>query len=192
LHGTTKVISNESGAAHLEGPRAHTARGLEKEKVKANVVRRTEKPVMGLTTEKNFVAANALEAMHTMPPRRPQTEELATQRPTFGKVPPYLRQIKKHVEDEYAALHSLSDGKDAGQNTRMQPLSEPERAELLAGLKKKWEEAHKQYQRLTFNIDTTAKTQKKEGLEVEMERIEKAIQKLSKKNIYVYDDLAWR
>ncbi len=135
-------------------------------------------------------------------------------------MPSYLKKIKSHVDEEYAALHSLSDGKvrrcahrtparpigcyilvtysttrahvcmrvqevanclcysvslhvplllhtqDAGQNTRMQPLSEPERAELLAGLKKKWEEAHKQYQRLTFNIDTTAKTQKKEGLEV--------------------------
>jgi len=191
LHGTTKVIANESGNAHVEAPRAHTARGIEKEKSKAAVVKRTEKPVMGLTTDRNFVQANALEAVHTQPPRRPQTEELPTQRPTFGKVPPYLKKIKQHVDEEYAVLNSLSEGKTAAQTNRMQPLSEPERAELLAGLKRKWEEAHKQYQRLTFNIDTTAKTQKKEGLEVEMERIEKAMQKLSKKNIYVYDDLAW-
>jgi len=70
----------------------------------------------------------------------------------------------------------------------MRLMTDEERDEMIAGLKKKWDETHKQYQSLTFNIDTVTKVQRKEGLEVEMEQIEKAIQKLSKKNIYVYDD----
>jgi len=139
-------------------------------------------------TDKNFVKDNAMEVLHSAPPQLQKTQSLHTQQETFGKVPPYLRKIKDQIAAENTAVASMRDSQASSQVNRLQPITDDERSQLLNGLKKKWEECHKQYQKLTFNIDTNAKVQKKEGLEVEMERIEKAMQKLSKKNVFVYDD----
>eukprot|EP00999_Lentomonas_sp_LEN2_P000248 NODE_1244_length_940_cov_194.500615_g1198_i0.p1 GENE.NODE_1244_length_940_cov_194.500615_g1198_i0~~NODE_1244_length_940_cov_194.500615_g1198_i0.p1 ORF type:complete len:233 (-),score=41.03 NODE_1244_length_940_cov_194.500615_g1198_i0:148-846(-) len=187
LHGRNKITSNDSGQESTvprKGPqqRDRTVR-------KGPTTKKTEKPVMGLVTDKNFVTANAVEATHTVPTKRPPLESLAAQSTSFGTVPKYLKRVKAEVGAErefFESLHRAHEGQ--GQADRMGPLTDAERAELITGLKKKWEEVHKQYQKLTFNIDTGAKVQRKEGLEVEMEHIEKSIQKLSKKNIFVYDD----
>jgi hypothetical protein len=152
------------------------------------VPKRTEKPVMGLTTEKNFVVANAVENILAVPRRPPKEAPLATQAKSFGKVPGYLGKIKRDVEQEREYVQQLSRQQHAGEQDRMRMMTEDEKNDIISGLKKKWEDTHKQYQALTFNIDTVTKVQRKEGLEVEMEQIEKAIQKLSKKNIHVYDD----
>jgi len=188
LQGTTKITANDAGTA-MTHPNAPAPKSSHERTVhKAPLVTRAEKPVMGLVTDKDFVKDNALEVVHSAPPQLPTTQTLHTQHDTFAKVPPYLRRIKEQINAETSAVASIRDGQAAAQVNRLQPLTDDERAQLLNGLKKKWEECHKQYQKLTFNIDTNAKVQKKEGLEVEMERIEKAMQKLSKKNVFVYDD----
>lgn len=178
---------------------------------KPSVPKKAEKPVMGLTTEKNFVVANAVENILAVPRRPVKDDPLPTQSKTFGKVPKYLNKIKRDVENEreyirqmnnqqvqmqswvagLSALHlapHLSSQSSGHDNDRMRMMTEEEKNEIISGLKKKWEDTHKQYQSLTFNIDTITKVQRKENLEVEMEQIEKAIQKLSKKNIHIYDD----
>lgn len=43
---------------------------------------------------------------------------------------------------------------------RMRLMTDAEREEIISGLKKKWDETHKQYQSLTFNIDTVTKVQR--------------------------------
>jgi hypothetical protein len=155
---------------------------------RASVPTKADKPVMGLVTEKNFIVANAVDNILAVPKRGPKPIVLATQSRSLGQVPKYLQKIKREIHDEYEYIAEMNKQKSAGQNQRMRLMSDTEKSDIIMGLKKKWDETHKQYQALTFNIDTITKVQRKEGLEVEMEQIEKAIQKLSKKNIYVYDD----
>jgi hypothetical protein len=152
------------------------------------VPQKAEKPVMGLVTEKNFIVANAVDNILAAPKKPAPPPSLATQSSTFGKVPGYLNKVKKAVNKEYAMIGEMSKQQGGEEGDRMRLLSDAEKSEIISGLKKKWDDTHKQYQSLTFNIDTITKIQRKEGLEVDMEQIEKAIQKLSKKNIYVYDD----
>ena len=42
----------------------------------------------------------------------------------------------------------------------MRMMTEDEKNDIISGLKKKWEDTHKQYQALTFNIDTVTKVQR--------------------------------
>eukprot|EP01001_Neometanema_parovale_P007159 NODE_3477_length_1212_cov_126.750230_g3299_i0.p1 GENE.NODE_3477_length_1212_cov_126.750230_g3299_i0~~NODE_3477_length_1212_cov_126.750230_g3299_i0.p1 ORF type:complete len:296 (-),score=71.35 NODE_3477_length_1212_cov_126.750230_g3299_i0:323-1156(-) len=149
---------------------------------------RTERPVMGLTTEKNFIVANAVDNILAVPKKPAPGPPTHTTTRSFGKVPKYLTKIKREIDDEYAYINTLNDQQVRGETDRMRVLTESEKSDIISGLKKKWEDTHKQYQSLTFNIDTVTKISRKENLEVEMEQIEKAIQKLTKKNIYIYDD----
>lgn len=231
LQGTTKLTSNNSGAAFVAGANKKEAGTFGKEAVEtidpnsflkkgtgttaksANlhtttaamegnrtlqrntlagyrpaVPRRSERPVMGLTTEKNFVVSNAVENILAVPKQPKAEPALATQNATFGKVPKYLQRVKNDIAEERSYLQRMNSQKTNGEKDRLRPMSEDEKNELIAGLKRKWHETHKQYQTLTFSMDTVTKVQRKEGLEAEMEQIEKAIEKLSKKNIHVYDD----
>ncbi len=54
----------------------------------------------------------------------------------------------------------------AAQTNGLSPLTAGARENLVAGLKHKWEDVHRQYQKLALNIDSTAKVQRKETLEV--------------------------
>eukprot|EP01012_Entosiphon_sulcatum_P018715 TRINITY_DN234_c0_g1_i1.p1 TRINITY_DN234_c0_g1~~TRINITY_DN234_c0_g1_i1.p1 ORF type:complete len:284 (-),score=48.26 TRINITY_DN234_c0_g1_i1:32-883(-) len=155
------------------------------------VVTRSEKPVMGLTSQKNFVVANAVDAVTLIPKRRSEPGPRAIERTTFGTVPKYLDKIKAMREAEQSYIEEMHQQQNGpNPQAQMRALTEDEKANMIAGLKRRWEEIHKQYQALTFNIDTVTKVQRKEGLEVEMEQIEKAVQKLSRKNVLVYDDQA--
>eukprot|EP01012_Entosiphon_sulcatum_P054092 TRINITY_DN7460_c0_g1_i1.p1 TRINITY_DN7460_c0_g1~~TRINITY_DN7460_c0_g1_i1.p1 ORF type:complete len:280 (-),score=48.30 TRINITY_DN7460_c0_g1_i1:105-944(-) len=154
---------------------------------KAPVVRREEKPVMGLVTEKNFVVSNAVDVI-TQPAKRPkELEPLSVQNQSFGTVPKYLRSMQLKL----AAQKQQEEAKDqdAGQSTSdRRLLSEEEKYEMLQDLKHKWDEAHRQYQSLTFNIDTFSKVERKERLEVEMEVMEKNMHKLHKKHTFIKAD----
>lgn len=59
-------------------------------------------------------------------------------------------------------------------------MPEEERQELIAALKRKWEQLHLQYQRETHhrNLDTLGKKNRKETLEKEMDQVEADIKKL--------------
>eukprot|EP00667_Euglena_gracilis_P019356 EG_transcript_20716 len=181
----TKGSQSRDMAAPLEGKRTFH-QSLTKSR--PPVPQRSEKPVMGLVTEKNFVVANAIENILAVPKRPPGEGPLPTQGKDFAKVPKYLQRIKNDIAEETAYLQRLNSQKTAAERERLRMMSEEEKAELIAGLKRKWHETHKQYQTLPFSIDTVNKVQRKEALEAEMEQIEKAIDKLSKKNIHVYDD----
>merc|ERR1719258_904101 len=74
--------------------------------------------------------------------------------------------------------------------TRM--LSEGERIEMLNGLKTNWDRINKAYQTLSFTLDTPAKKKRKEEFEAQLEQLERDIERLSKRNVFVEEqaDLA--
>jgi hypothetical protein len=69
----------------------------------------------------------------------------------------------------------------------MRLLSEEEKAEMIAGLRARWEEVMKHFQTISFTMHTASQKGAKERDEKEMKEIEKQIEKLSKKEVYVYD-----
>jgi len=66
-------------------------------------------------------------------------------------------------------------------------MPEEERQELIAALKKKWEELHHKFQKESIHskLDTLGKKNRKENLEKEMDQVEADIKKLSKNYIFV-------
>jgi len=152
------------------------------------VPKKSEKPVMGLTTEKNFVVANAVENILAVPRRPARETDLATQKRDFAKVPKYLNKIKNDIAREKEYVEQMQKQQYAGENSRMREMTEEEKQDIMMGLKAKWDDVHKQFQSLTFSVDSVSKVNRKEHLESQLEQLEKAMEKLQKKHIHVYDD----
>ena len=69
-----------------------------KAKIKPPVPAKDDVPVMGLVSNKNFIATNALETILSSPKKVPRDEMLYTQRPGFGKVRAWqVVQVSGHV-----------------------------------------------------------------------------------------------
>ena len=141
---------------------------------------------------KNFITANAVENILSVPRQAaPATDWL--KKPNFGTVPPYLRKIKQEISDEYEYIRSMQqqqDDTDAPAGMRL--LEEGERAQLIDDLKAKWDQVNTQYQQSSVlslaSLDTIGKVKRKEMYEAQLAQIEKDIEKLSKKTVYVQQD----
>ena len=107
----------------------------------------------------------------------------------YGKVPAYLEKVKSEIQDEYNYIMQMQDAAqeemdDEGYGrTRM--LSEEERIEMLNGMKTNWDRINKAYQTLSFTLDTPAKKQRKEEFEAQLEQLERDIERLSKRDVFV-------
>lgn len=160
---------------------------------KETVPTRDDKPVMGLMTEKNFVHANAIDAMCSTAKRKgPEPPVPATQKADFGKKPAYLERVKSQIDAEktmlaenrmYQAEHAASV-----KAHYVRQVDEEERERLIGQLRARWEEKHAHYQSLPFARDTEQQIARKEALERDLKEIEAALEKLSKKVVVVYRD----
>lgn len=145
------------------------------------------------TASKNYIQTNALAAMTQSVGNRPKAEKRYVERPGYGKSPAYLKTVKKEIqaEKEYiaAALDQERQSYEMGE-AKMRLLPEPERQRLVENLKKKWEAVNKQYQGMTHCVvlDTIGKVRRKEEYESQLQQLEKSIEKLSKKYVFVQDD----
>ncbi|KAK0163674.1 hypothetical protein PV327_007330 [Microctonus hyperodae] len=69
-------------------------------------------------------------------------------------------------------------------------VTDEERADLLLGMKKKWDELMKQFQALPFLSDTPPKAKRKSQMEENLKQLEKDIDDIERHSyIYVYDDI---
>merc|ERR1711959_17082 len=158
---------------------------------KPTVPTRSEKPVMGLVTSKNFITCNAVENILAVPKKTDVRQVSYMNKKGYGKVPAYLEKVKGEIQDEYnyimqmqeAAGEETMDETGGGGRTRM--LEEAERVEMLNGLKTNWDRINKAYQTLSFTLDTPAKKQRKEEFEAQLEQIERDIERMSKRNVFV-------
>eukprot|EP00931_Biecheleriopsis_adriatica_P098837 TRINITY_DN729_c0_g1_i1.p1 TRINITY_DN729_c0_g1~~TRINITY_DN729_c0_g1_i1.p1 ORF type:complete len:310 (-),score=81.63 TRINITY_DN729_c0_g1_i1:142-981(-) len=146
-----------------------------------------EIPVMNLVTSKNFVVANAVETILAAPKKLPEGAKDYLKKEDYGKVPKYLKHIKQDIDAEYDYIRQLQEQQVQAEADRFRPLSDDERQHLIEGLKAKWEQVNTSYQAMTHitKLDTTGKVARKEKNEAELSQIEKDIEKLSKKNIFV-------
>lgn len=161
-------------------------------KKKAPVPARTERPVMGLVSSKNFITANAVENILSVPRKVNNDPVQYTKKPDYGKIPTYLAKNKAKINAEKAAIEQYLATKaeeDAYGNGTVRKMSEDERNHLLLHLKSKWEEVNSVYQKMTFTLDTPAKQKRKENYEQTLSQIEKDIQRLEKGTIFIAEDM---
>jgi len=144
---------------------------------------------MGLVTSKNFITCNAVENILAVPKKTDVRQVSYMNKKGYGKVPAYLEKVKGEIQDEYNYIMQMQEvaneemDEEGYGRTRM--LSEPERIEMLNGLKTNWDRINKAYQTLSFTLDTPAKKQRKEEFEAQLEQLERDIERLSKRNVFV-------
>ncbi|TRZ04042.1 hypothetical protein DNTS_006378 [Danionella cerebrum] len=168
---------------------------------KPPVPARTEKPLMGLYNDKNFIRTNAVENIMAVP-KKPQPAYADTKKgdkqplensglvpkyikkKDFGQTPEYLLQRR---EDVKKAQEEYDDYvKERMKEGAMKQLSGEERHKILQSLKKNWDDLLHQYQGLSVVIDTAPKKFRKEHLEQEMRQLEKDIELIERhKTIYI-------
>merc|ERR1719506_1947699 len=110
-----------------------------KPKLKPDVPKTVDMPVMNLVTSKNFVVANAVETILAAPKKVSAQAKDYLSKEDYGRVPKYLKNIKQDIEAEYDYIRQLQDNEEAEQASAYRPLAEEERIALLNGLKAKWE-----------------------------------------------------
>jgi len=158
---------------------------------KLGVPKKEEKPMMGVRSNKNFITANAVENILAQPKKAVKDTDW-TKKPTYGKTPSYLKKVKKEISEEYNYIRAVQEQQQDAGPPGMRLLSEDERLTLIDQLKAKWDNINQEYQRSStlalFNLDTIGKVKRKEQYEAQLAQIEKDIEKLSKKFIWVKDD----
>merc|ERR1719191_513967 len=144
-------------------------------------------PIMNLVTSKNFVVANAVETILAAPKKSSQGAKDYLHKEDYGKVPKYLDHIKQDINAEYEYIRQLQAQEDEQRNAQSRLLSDDEKYGLIMGLKAKWEQVNTDYQATTHltKLDTIGKVKRKEKYEAELSQIEKDIEKLNRKHIYV-------
>ncbi len=150
------------------------------------VPRRDEKPVMGLRTSKNFITANAVEAILSVPqmPRSQAVDYLGKE--DFGQVPGYLSQVKEEIRrendmiDEYVARQLGTD--DDAKPEEYLEMSEQERHMLINKLKTKWDAVNEKYQKICHRVkfESRGDINRKERQEAELKQLENDIMLLQR------------
>lgn len=152
---------------------------------KPAVPRAQDVPIMGIRTSKNFITANAVEAILQVPQGVPEREPDYLNKADYGRVPEYLTQVKEEIrrENEMIDQYVMDMGRGAGgfdEEEHLDPLPDSERRELVRALKAKWDAVNARYQKMCHivKLDSVGKVKRKEALEKELTQIEQDIEKL--------------
>ena len=183
LFGPNKVVSPKYGAkksrSENSGDFTYGDRRL------PTIPSKLDKPVMGLKTNKNFITANAVEAILQVP-RVPESNELNyLEKEDFGKIPEYLGQVKEEIRRENEMIDKYVKEQMGIEDEiveEFEEMPETDRKNLINALKLKWQELNQKYQKLTHLVilDTAGQVRRKEQLEAALTEVEKDIDKLSK------------
>ena len=120
-------------------------KGYAEDYKKPGVPKKDEKPIHGLVSDKNFIVANAVEAILSAPVIPSQKDKDYLKKKNFGRVPKYVTKIKNEIEDEYNLVREMQIEEQNERDRQKFLMPENERQELIAALKKKWEVLHIEY-----------------------------------------------
>ena len=146
-----------------------------------------DKPIMGLSSCKNYISSNIIEVKLTTKRFKTNHDEDYLNKKEYGKVPKYLKKLKVEVENEYKTIREMQVRNEEEDAKRKKVLTEEEVKTLREGLLKKLEQLKYSYGQITHKkkFDTLVLLRKKEGLEKEMEIIEKDLQRLNNRTVIV-------
>ncbi|GMI08849.1 hypothetical protein TrLO_g10182 [Triparma laevis f. longispina] len=151
--------------------------------LKAKVPSKDDRPVVGLFTEKNFVTANAIEAILAVPRIPDSAAPDYLRKEDFGKVPKYLGEVQKEISQENEMIDAfVRKQMEAYEDTPelCDAMPDEERVVLIEKLKTKWDAVNKKYQVLCMHTMFEGHQKaKKEHFEKEMNGIEEDLEKLT-------------
>nr|XP_056713765.1 enkurin-like [Euleptes europaea] len=184
----------------LKLPKRRKSRGSKKLPA-LNVPRRTERPIMGIRSKKNFITANAAEAIMQVA-KKPLRACVDVRKgdkfliddsglvkkylikKDFGAVPRYLK--RQNEAARRAKEESDNQIKETLSQKGPKRISKAEREDLLEGLKNNWEELNHAFQNMSVAVDTIPRKLYREKLETQMKQLEHDIGALEKHQlIYV-------
>ena len=144
-----------------------------------------EAPVMGLSSNVNFIDENRRRALSLKPKLRTEPQNFLKKK-EYGAAPQYLETIKSTINKEIEYLNMISQSQTQQAPTKYE-LPKDEIDELKAALTKKYAEVNREYQSITHvsKVYSEGIKRKKERCEKELAQIEKDLQLLNKENIYV-------
>ncbi|KRX10147.1 PLC-like phosphodiesterase, TIM beta/alpha-barrel domain [Pseudocohnilembus persalinus] len=150
-----------------------------KYKNKEPVPKHNEKPIYGLKSNKNFIIENSIanilscniwfyEIQQTIykiymyfsniisqnkfnmiaPPIKNEKVEY-TKKPDYGQIPSYLYRRKQQINTEASLVKTFFE-QEAEKNNHVKQVPDDEIKKLKAGLKEKWDEVNKKYQKYTY------------------------------------------
>lgn len=133
-----------------------------------------DKPIMGLVSDKNFIVSNAVENILAAPKLPSNKDKDYLKKKNYGKVPRYMQNIKKEIEDEYQLVREMQLEEEADMDRAKFLMEDEEKTELITALKKKWEVVHRDYQTMTHKskLDTIGMKDKFENCERELKQLE--------------------
>ena len=142
-----------------------------------------DRPVMGIKTNKNFITANAVEAILQVPKVIENGELNYMKKEDFGKIPAYLDEVKEEIRRENDMIDRYVKekmGHVEAEPDRYDQISDEERNALITALKAKWDNTNNKYQKITHlvSLDTAGQIRRKENFETEMKQLEDDINKL--------------
>jgi len=146
-------------------------------------------PIFGLVSNKNFIVANAIDTILSVPKNVEKGKKDYMQKEDYGKVPTYLNRIKADIQAEYDYINQVNHQYDdeAEYNSRFRPMDEGEKLGLINALKERWEAQNTEYQAHTHitMLDSLGQRKRKEKQEATLSQIEKDIERLNKRNIAI-------
>ncbi|XP_020489314.2 enkurin [Labrus bergylta] len=163
---------------------------------KPPVPARTDQPLMGLHTKRDFIRTASVVPMkprpacvdtskgHKQPLEKSGLLPEYIKKKDYGEVPEYLKQ--RIEEEQRAHEENLRFLKDQREQGTIKQLSDEERQSLIEGLKQSWDQLHHDYQGLSLVTDTMKKKAHKQRLEGSMKQLETDIKFLERfKTIYI-------
>jgi len=186
LFGPSKLPPARSASPPKDRDASESYKESYADKRKGPVPSKNERPVMGIRTSKNFITANAVEAILQVPRAVEMGEPNYMKKEDFGKVPSYLTQVKEEIRRENEMIQKYVKeqmGEVEREPDRYEEISNEERAELLASLKAKWDSVNANYQKITHLVllDTAGQIRRKEQYEKQLTQLENDINRLQSK-----------
>jgi hypothetical protein len=144
---------------------------------------RDDRPVMGIRSNKNFITANAVEAILQVPRVINLEEPNYRNKEDYGKIPAYLSQVKEEIQREKEMIDTYVKEKmgiEEREPEYLEEIDDIERHQILDALKAKWDVVNKRYQKMAHvvQLDTIGMVRRKEGMEKELKQLEYDIEKL--------------
>ncbi|XP_048367456.1 enkurin-like [Sphaerodactylus townsendi] len=167
-----------------------------------SVPQRTDHPLMGIQSKKDFIAANAAQAIVQVAkkPTRACIDvrkgdrfliddsglvQKYLKKQDFGAVPRYL--VRRNKAAEMAKEESDNYIKATLRQKAPKRVSREERENVLAGLRRNWEEINQAFQSMSVSVDTIPRKLHREKLETQMKQLEHDIGTLEKHKVIYID-----
>ena len=147
-----------------------------------------DKPIMGLSSCKNYISSNIIEVKLTTKRFKTNHDEDYLNKKEYGKVPKYLIKIKQNIEEENKKKQELQL-KIEEENKKRYLINEEELKSLRKGLNGKLAQLRLKYGAISHKrvFDIKSILLKKEKLEKDIEVIETDLNKLNSSNNVIVD-----